>query len=497
MKKLGLMLLFAVAMVFVSCKDESKDAITMIPADATYVAALDAGSVIEKAGVKVEGDEVVFPDSYKSLVDKGMTENDRKQLSAFAGAGMDFTRKAYVFGSNDFSVVGIVPVADRVAFKAFVEKTAGAGMESDGDLDKMKAGNSWLFISDKYFVCATPNPSAGDSATEELVKNLITNGYENSIAGNADAMEMLGRDVDMSFYADYKKMFEMSGSGQIIAQIYGDAFSSYLEALRGIGATLNFNKSDIEMNYETFIDETEATKQAEAILSKPSAEGLKYIPADMQLVFSGSVKGEELLKFDPFSAMLANVKENPFITIDEIKDYIAGIEGPITIGYNYADQIVNRSSVPQVYGAIKTGKADEMCQKLQTSINKLGLIACTRVGDEYVVNLSSDAAIAFGSNDGFFYFRTTPQKVAESMYDDDLARDIFENTTGGLYANVRKGSRANSILTAIVPNLQFGAYLEGRTIDARSSNVKLVVEEPQGDNVLETLLTILANAQKH
>ena len=73
MKKLGLMLLFAVAMVFVSCKDESKDAITMIPADATYVAALDAGSVIEKAGVKVEGDEVVFPDSYKSLVDKGMT----------------------------------------------------------------------------------------------------------------------------------------------------------------------------------------------------------------------------------------------------------------------------------------------------------------------------------------------------------------------------------------------------------------------------------------
>ncbi len=495
MKKLGLMLLFAVAMFFVSCKDESKDATTMIPADATYVAALDAGSVIEKAGVKVEGGEVVFPDSYKSLVDKGMSANDRQQLSAFAKAGIDFTRKVYAFGSGDFSAVGIVPVADRTAFKAFLEKTVGAGMETDGNLDIMKTGNSWLLISDEYFVCATPNPTVNDGEAETLVKNLVTNGYEQSIAGNADAMEMLGRDADMSFFADYKKLFEMSGSGQIVAQVYGDAFSAYLEAFRGIGATLNFNDDNIEMDYETFIDETEAVKQAEAILGKPSADGLKFIPADMQLVFSGAVKGEELLKLDAFNAMLANVKENPFITIDEIKSYIAGIDGPITIGYNYVDQIINRSSIPQVYGAIKTDKADEMCDKLRKSINSFGLIACTRVGDEYVVNLSSAAAIAFGSSDGFFYFRTAPQKVTESMYDDDLARGIFENVTGGLYANVRKGSRANSMLTSFAPELQFSAYLDGRNIDVHTSTIKLVVEEPQGNNVLETLLTILANAQ--
>ena len=233
----------------------------------------------------------------------------------------------------------------------------------------------------------------------------------------------------------------------------------------------------------------------ESIMGKPSAEGLKFIPADMQLVFSGSVKGEELLKVEAFNVMFANMKANPFVTADEIKGYIASIDGPVTIGYNYVDQMLNRSSIPQIYGAIKTGKADELCQKLQSSINQMGFIKCTRMGNEYVVSISSDVAVAFGSADGFFYFRTSPQKVAESMYDDDLARDIFESTAGGAYANVRSGSRANSMLASFAPNLKFSAYLEGRTIDNTSASVKLVVEEPQGDNILETLLTIIANAQ--
>ena len=70
-------------------------------------------------------------------------------------------------------------------------------------------------------------------------------------------------------------------------------------------------------------------------MGKPSAEGLKFIPADMQLVFSGSVKGEELLKVEAFNVMFANMKANPFVTADEIKGYIASIDGPVTIGYNY------------------------------------------------------------------------------------------------------------------------------------------------------------------
>ena len=81
MKKLGLMLLLAVAMVFVSCKEEGKDATSMIPADATYVAAIDGESIIGKAGIKIEGGEVVFPDSYKSLVEKGMSGNDKQELA--------------------------------------------------------------------------------------------------------------------------------------------------------------------------------------------------------------------------------------------------------------------------------------------------------------------------------------------------------------------------------------------------------------------------------
>ena len=99
MKKLGLMLLLAVAMVFVSCKEEGKDATSMIPADATYVAAIDGESIIGKAGVKIEGGEVVFPDSYKSLVEKGMSGNDKQELADFAAEKLDAIQKKYrIFG---------------------------------------------------------------------------------------------------------------------------------------------------------------------------------------------------------------------------------------------------------------------------------------------------------------------------------------------------------------------------------------------------------------
>ena len=80
------------------------------------------------------------------------------------------------------------------------------------------------------------------------------------------------------------------------------------------------------------------------------------------------------------------------------------------------------------------------------------------------------------------------------MYDDDFARGIFESVPGAAYMNLRKGSSANTVLKSMLPGLQFSAYLKGETIDNRTSSIKLVVEEPEGNNVIETLLSIVANS---
>lgn len=494
MKKLGLMLLLAVAMVFVSCKDETGDVFTMIPADVNYAAAIDGGGIIKKAGIKIENGEVVFPDSYKSLFDKALSAKDREEMAAIADAGIDFDRKMYFFGTNDYEGVLIVPISDSDAFKAFWEKNADADMVSDGELYKMSDGNDIAYLSAHHLVYASPAPSVEESTAEAYLKELITNGFKASIKDNADAMEMLDSNADMSFYGNYGKILEISGGKTAITAMYGEAFSEYINSIRGMGGTLSFNKQDIDITFKGFIDENDVTKQYEAVLGDPSADGLKFIPADMQLVFSGSIKGEELMKIDVFNTLLDNVKDNPYITKEELKEYIAGIDGPLTIGGNYTNYIINRASIPQIYGALKTSKADEMCGKLQAGINGLGLIACTKVGDEYVVNISNECAVAFGSKDGFFYFRTSGPKVTESMYDDDFARGIFESVPGAAYMNLRKGSSANTVLKSMLPGLQFSAYLKGETIDNRTSSIKLVVEEPEGNNVIETLLSIVANS---
>ena len=101
MKKLGFMLLLAMAVVFASCKDESStDMLSMIPADVDYVGSVNVGSIIEKAGIKVENGQVTFPDSYSAVVEKGMGSNDMQMLGQLAQSGFDFDGKVYMFGDK-------------------------------------------------------------------------------------------------------------------------------------------------------------------------------------------------------------------------------------------------------------------------------------------------------------------------------------------------------------------------------------------------------------
>ena len=150
----------------------------------------------------------------------------------------------------------------------------------------------------------------------------------------------------------------------------------------------------------------------------------------------------------------------------------------------------------QVYGAIKTDKADDLCKKIQSTVTAegQGFIACTKVGSEYVVNLLGSQVFAFGSKDGFFHFRSMPQQVKESMYDNDIARGIFEKTPSGLYANLLKDSRANNMIVSIMPRMQFSAYAKVEMADMSSGTLKLVIEEPEGNNSLETILAVIAGA---
>ncbi len=491
MKKLNFMLLLAMAVVFASCTDTEtleKDALSMIPKDASYVVAVDAGSIIKKANVKDDDGTLVFPESYKAIFGN---EFDKEKIAAYIRA-IDLTKKFYFFGSDDLDVCFIIPVADKKGFKSALEGDYDNDMiAADGELYKIKNGRGLYFLSDNYFIgCNINHPFKAD-VEEELLKSLILKGSPMSINDNADAMKILKRKSDLAVFGDCRRLF----NSRELQSLTG-GFGSILNDCRNMGATLNLNKKDIELAFEMFVNETGNVKKYEAVIGKPSAEGLKFIPDDIQLVLSGSLKGEELLKLDVVNQALSQVRNIPFITQDEIKEYIAGIDGPVTIGYNYVDYLIDRSSFHQIYGAVKNKKAAEICDKLQSTINNSlgGFIICNKINDEYVLNISSDMAIVFGSKDGFLYFRTVAQGVTKNLYDDKLVRGIFEEAPGALYVNLLKGSRANSMLTDFVHNLQFSGYIKGSG-NTRESSLNVVIEEPEGNNVLETLLIIIANMQ--
>lgn len=480
MKKLGFMLLLAMAVVFASCKDESStDMLSMIPADVDYVGSVNVGSIIEKAGIKIENGQVTFPDSYSAVVEKGMGSNDMQMLGQLAQSGFDFDGKVYMFGDKSAKGVFIVPVKDAGATKTFLESSTGKTLVADGDMFKierpMGRGSAAYLTGNSLVVVAN---YMGDDV-DSYLKGVIAGG-ETSIKDNADAMAILDHEGDMA--------------------MYGAEYAGFLDAYRGIGYTLDFGKKEVELYCKLFYDENnEIIKQSLKAVGKPSAEGLKFIPADMQLVFSGSINGEEMVKNELLGSLLDKVftpQVSRIITKDEAMEYLGSIDGPLTLGWNYVDYITSREREVQVYGAIKTDKADDLCKKIQSTVTAegQGFIACSKVGSEYVVNLLGSQVFAFGSKDGFFHFRSMPQQVKESMYDNDIARGIFEKTPSGLYANLLKDSRANNMIVSIMPRMQFSAYAKVEMDDMSSGTLKLVIEEPEGNNSLETILAVIAGA---
>lgn len=500
MKKLGFMLLLAMAMVFASCKDESStDMLSMIPADVDYVGSVNVGSIIEKAGIKVENGQVTFPDSYSAVVEKGMGSNDMQMLGQLAQSGFDFDGKVYMFGDKSAKGVFIVPVKDAGATKTFLESSTGKTLVADGDMFKierpMGRGSAAYLTGNSLVVVAN---YMGDDV-DSYLKGVIAGGGETSIKDNADAMAILNHEGDMAMYGDYKNILAMGGA-KVITEMYGAEYAGFLDAYRGIGYTLDFGKKEVELYCKMFYDENnEIIKQSLKAVGKPSAEGLKFIPADMQLVFSGSINGEEMVKNELLGSLLDKVftpQVSRIITKDEAMEYLGSIDGPLTLGWNYVDYITSREREVQVYGAIKTDKADDLCKKIQSTVTAegQGFIACSKVGSEYVVNLLGSQVFAFGSKDGFFHFRSMPQQVKESMYDNDIARGIFEKTPSGLYANLLKDSRANNMIVSIMPRMQFSAYAKVEMDDMSSGTLKLVIEEPEGNNSLETILAVIAGA---
>lgn len=500
MKKISFLLLLAMTLVFASCKDEaSHNALSMIPADATFVGSVNVGSIIQKAGITVENGNVTFPDSYSALVQSGMGENDMKALNELTQSGIDLTGKIYMFGDKSAKGVFIIPLTDASAAKTYITNQTGKEVVADGDLYKVDGlgHGSAAYLSDSYIVAAMQY--SGDDI-DNYMKGIINVTNQTSIADNAEAMTMLGRDDDLTMYGDYNRILAMSGmnASQLIASAYGEEYAGLAETYKGMGYTLNFGKKEVELFGKMFYDENnELIKQALKAVGKPSAEGLKFMPADMQLVLSVSLNGEELAK----NEMLVQLIDKAFtpqvakiITKDETLEYIGSIDGPVTLGWNYVDYATSRDM--HVYGAIKTDKADELCQKIQSTVTAQlqGVVACSKMGDEYVVNLLGQQVFAFGSKDGFFHFRSVPQQVKESMYDNDIARGIFDKAPSGLYANLLKGSRANNQIVTMMPKMQFSAYAEAEATDLSSGTFKIVIEEPEGDNSLETILSVVANA---
>lgn len=493
MKKIRMLLLLAVAVIVASCgKQQGVSPMSMIPDDAAMVMSINMESLIGKSGIEIKDGHVTFPDSYKSLF-ASMNVGDKEELDGFATSGIDFEGRAYLFvNSADFEAGLIVPIKDKESLKNFVEKVLEKTMTADGEYYKFVDRGNIQIISDQYYGVF----ESKGSLDEAVCKAIMSGTLEKTISGKESAVKALDGTNDILLWMNYEKFVTMASSSSMpaAAMLQGGMLASVINSIDCITGSLDFNKKSIDLVAKTvYKNGTDALAGIEKMYGKASAEGLKFIPDDMEAVLSFSVNGENILKVNEISNLLLQYKENAMLSRDELRNYIAGIDGPVTIGMNYSSLIYNQYSVPAIYGAIKNKNCKEIFSKIEGLIKGFGL-PVMKNGDEIVLNFHNASAVAVGCKDGFLYFRTSGAPVTKSMYDDSKAREIMETSSCGLYLPVKDGSAIQRMLTSLDPAFEISGYASANS-GSDTSTMSVVLDKPEGDNIIVTILSILAQSQ--
>lgn len=494
MKKIKMLLLLAVAVIVASCgKQQGPSPMSMIPEDAAMVMSVNMKSLIDKSGIEVKDGQVIFPDSYSSLL-QNLSASDKGELDGLAESGVDFEGRAYLFvNSSDFQVGLIVPIKDKEAFKGYVEKVDESTMTADGEeYYKCVDGRMVQLISDYYFGVFEMKGTSDEATCKAVMSGTL----EKPISTKKSAVKALDGGNDIMAWINYEGLMSMaSGSSMSAAAILqGGMLASVINSVDGVSGTLDFNKKSIDLVAKTIYKEgTDVIANFEQIYGKASAEGLKFIPNDVEAVMSLTMNGENILKINEISNLLLQYKDNAMLSRDELRDYIAGIDGPITIGMNYSSLIYNKYSVPAIYGAIKNKNCEKIFAKVESLLRGMGF-PVMKNGDEIVVNFRDASSVAVGCKDGFLYFRTSGAPVSKSMYDDSQAREIMESASCGLYVPVKDGSSVQRILTTLDPALKISGYASACS-STEESTMSIVVDSPENDNIIITLLSVIAQSQ--
>lgn len=366
MKQIGLYLLFCIAIILSSCKD-NRDLATLIPENVPCVARIDLKSILSKADV-IENGNYKLSSSIKAIIDNNDSALICQLLKYGKATGIDVNENLYFYiPQKGFQICFLMKIEDKESFETFIMHLTGENMSQIKDDIK-------VVMKDGLVIATKENLSlfaiADNKTKKEDLNNLASvlidfNGV--SIISDETIKQKLSEDKDITFYMNMSNANNMLRHNDLTKQFIKDFPIIRLltdSDIKNVFGQMHFNENQGDMKIEVNCDSNgEFSKFYNTILSQPSNKFLKIIPSNADGIASFSVNGTNLININEIKSMANKINAMPFMSRLDIISMLNNISGSISIAYtqdsNFEDEynyvIVAESNNPhEIIRIIKT-----------------------------------------------------------------------------------------------------------------------------------------------
>ncbi len=166
-----------------------------VPADASAVMVMNMHAMLEKAGCKVNGSEVVPGKELASVLETTNNQELKKIIAGLRDGGIDPSAAALFIEGYNVYLTGFV--SDSSKFKEYVEKNSDSKFVKDGEAEV--CGNTVL-TPDRFWICM----SSRNTVNTEDIRRFVSLSPKQSILSNEVASRLADISHDVEGWGDIK-----------------------------------------------------------------------------------------------------------------------------------------------------------------------------------------------------------------------------------------------------------------------------------------------------
>lgn len=433
MKSIKYLLSAFILLFLAACSKSDDELLRVIPEHPSMVVKINMASICQSNNLLSDDGNLTISSRLNEVLSEYSNSFSSRIIKSLPASGIDFSGCAYFFSASaEFSSEFIATLRDSGAAKKWICSLCNENsMQSAKGIDYiLNNGTFYAIDGDVLFIGAAKSSSNIAKLTDAVAAMMKRDGKR--LADNPTITDALKGDADATAYLAVSSLCKQSALKRL--NFSGLSLTDILSGMEIDALALNVNLAEsLKVDARVIAKPTSAYKMMfGSLISKPSADFLKIMPASMTTMFSASLRGNVLLQMQPVSTLLASARAFPIIRDFDFKKIINTIDGPVAIGVSVDPDFIDEYNVVVAMASTDT---DAVIAELNRVASKYGKHPQS-VGNENVYEYFNQRITVGVLNNRYVYFKLNTDDIDTTPVADDEVKKLFAESPICLNVNV-------------------------------------------------------------